>query len=61
MQSTPKSLLSQTQNIRHFIDVLKILQYGNESGRLKLKDIENDSDYSCIPALLIINFFESID
>ena len=46
-------------NIKHYIQILKTflnLQYGNESGRLKLKDIEDDSDYAwhcvCIPALL---------
>ena len=53
-------------NLSQFRDMFKSflnIHYGNESGRWKLKDIENDSDYKwrtiCVPAL--INFFKKID
>ena len=54
-----------TLNIKNYIDFFKSflnIQYGNESGRLKLKNIENDSDYQwrCVSVQALLNFFKSI-
>lgn len=53
-------------NIKHYIDFFKSflnVQYGNEGGRLKLKNIESDSDYNwrCVSVQALIKFFESIE